>query len=318
MKTQSQDVTKDRDLYIGGSDMAAVMGLNKYTSTLQLYLMKKGKWDVPIPEKVQERMDVGSVMEDVIADLYTQYTGNKVRRRNKPYFGPGNFSFIRGHVDRLIEGTDWILEIKNVGHYAAQDWGKPNTSEIPEYFKWQAYCYMYLSGKSRVVFAAFFEGAEIGLYYLDRDEEKIEAMLARCLRFKNLLDTNTPPPVNGHAIDSEKMALDVMHKESQKDEQIVAPPEVEDLLVALKNLKKSSTTNKKVEAEITNKIKQFMGDHKFLVSDSGSVIWKSADPVLSLKSKKDIFTLHEEGEIDTGIFEKISFMKEQPRVFKVK
>ena len=62
---------------LGGSDMAAVLGVSKYTSPYQLWLDKTGR----NPGKTQTiAMEFGSLAESILAAHYTQTTGLTFRR----------------------------------------------------------------------------------------------------------------------------------------------------------------------------------------------------------------------------------------------
>ncbi len=71
---------ENRATGIGGSDAAAVCGLNPYKSPVDVYLEKVGA-AAPVDET--ERMFWGNKLEDVVADVYSDRTGRKVRRRNR-------------------------------------------------------------------------------------------------------------------------------------------------------------------------------------------------------------------------------------------
>ena len=66
---------------IGGSDAAAVCGLNPYSSPLQVYLDKtsgENGYD-------NEAMRQGRDLEEYVARRFTEETGRKVRRANAIY-----------------------------------------------------------------------------------------------------------------------------------------------------------------------------------------------------------------------------------------
>ena len=81
---KSSDLTREewlayRRTGIGGSDAAAVIGLNPYRSTIELYADKMGM----MPEKEDnEAMRLGRDLEQYVADRFCEETGKKVRRNN--------------------------------------------------------------------------------------------------------------------------------------------------------------------------------------------------------------------------------------------
>ena len=85
---------------LGGSDAAAVMGLNPFRSRLELYSDKLGR----IPEKEDtEAMRVGRDLEQYVADRFCEATGKKVRRNNFMW-RHDEHEFMLADVDREIIG----------------------------------------------------------------------------------------------------------------------------------------------------------------------------------------------------------------------
>ena len=64
---------------IGGSDAAAVAGLNRWRSPMQVWLEKTGQIE---GSGDNEAMYWGRILEDIIADEFSRRTGKRVRRRN--------------------------------------------------------------------------------------------------------------------------------------------------------------------------------------------------------------------------------------------
>ena len=70
---------KTRDLGIGGSDAAVIMGMNSYKSLYRLWMEKTGQAD---PEDLTGNMSVywGTKNEPAIANWFQEETGKKVKR----------------------------------------------------------------------------------------------------------------------------------------------------------------------------------------------------------------------------------------------
>ncbi|HBE9812360.1 TPA: YqaJ viral recombinase family protein, partial [Clostridioides difficile] len=73
------DWLKNRQLGIGGSDASAVAGLNPWKTSVQVYIEKKE--EIPIETK-SFRMELGNRLEGLVAELFTEETGLKVRNVN--------------------------------------------------------------------------------------------------------------------------------------------------------------------------------------------------------------------------------------------
>ena len=109
-----------RSTGIGSSDAAAAIGLSSYKCSLSLWLEKTGR---QLPEDLSEKEAVvwGTVMEPVLAKMYAERTGRKVRRVNAVLQHPEH-PFMLANLDRevITESGTGVLEIKTAGFYSAQ------------------------------------------------------------------------------------------------------------------------------------------------------------------------------------------------------
>ena len=71
MATQflSKDVTVNRNEYIGGSDIAAIMGYSRWKTPLRLWCEKTGKLSAPDLSNV-EAVEMGTKLEQFVADMF--------------------------------------------------------------------------------------------------------------------------------------------------------------------------------------------------------------------------------------------------------
>lgn len=103
---------------IGVSELAACMGLDPWRSALDVYNLKRGLVEPFAGNRHTER---GNELEDIAARKFGEWNpdGRKLRRYNKELVHP-EFSFIRGHIDRVFIGENKVGEIKCVsrGSYA--------------------------------------------------------------------------------------------------------------------------------------------------------------------------------------------------------
>ena len=81
------DVKTNRHEYIGGSDIAAIMGLSRWKTPLKLWLEKTQK--TPAPDlSDNEAVELGTELEDFVAKKFSRLTGKAVRRSPKMYQHP--------------------------------------------------------------------------------------------------------------------------------------------------------------------------------------------------------------------------------------
>ena len=171
-----QEIEREiRKTGIGGSDAAAIMGLSKFTSPLDVYLEKTGK--AP-PEDDKPALERGRDLEDVVAEKVVKRTGMQLTH-NPILIEHPDHPFMIGHVDRFIPAkTRWspenpvdpaILEIKTAA-FRTDEWGEPGTSDVPVYYATQVVHYMALAGVNHAYLAVMFVLAwDLQIFHFERD-----------------------------------------------------------------------------------------------------------------------------------------------------
>ena len=112
---------------IGGSEITALWGMNKYTQPIDVFYSKRtdlAQKHGYTPRDVSGfAVDRGNFFEDPTAALYTHLTGVKVRKSNIMHRHP-KYPWLIANIDRKIEGERAVLEIKTVSPYSMGDWGQ--------------------------------------------------------------------------------------------------------------------------------------------------------------------------------------------------
>ena len=93
---------------IGGSDAAAIIGLNPWASPYSVWADKLGL--IP-PKEDNEAMRLGRDLEEYVAKRFCEETGKRVRRENSIIINP-DYPFAHANVDRILIGEDAGLECK--------------------------------------------------------------------------------------------------------------------------------------------------------------------------------------------------------------
>lgn len=181
---------------IGGSDVAAILGLNPWKSAAGVYLEKTGE---VIPEDLtSERIRVGHDLEDYVARRFAEATGKKVRRNNFMLYHD-EYDFIFADIDREVVGENAILECKTTNSYAKKDW----QSEPPLHYQMQCQHYMLVTGADRCYIAVLIGNEEFKWFTIERDEETMQALLKLEIEFwnNNVLAGVCPDPDGSVAYD---------------------------------------------------------------------------------------------------------------------
>jgi len=193
-KFENRFLPELRKLYIGGTDIAALLRMHPYKKKYRVWQEKTGRMD---PENLDENEAVfwGRELEDIIAARYSEVSGNKVRNVNRTLVHP-KYDFLRGHIDRKLEGKNAGLEVKTVGLRSAYLWGDQFTDEIPLHYELQVLHYIAITGFDYFDIAALFFGQEMRIYHVEKKNnlERIKDLenTARNFWKKHVL-TDIPP-----------------------------------------------------------------------------------------------------------------------------
>ncbi len=187
---------------IGGSDMAAVLGIDPYKTRYQLYLEKIGADLAPVADSLTTLR--GNLLEDPIAQLYiakkrTQGEPIKLRRRNQTFRHP-DYEFLLGHIDRDVVGERRGVEIKQVSWRMAREWGADGSDQVPDHYLVQINHYLLVTDYEAWELAAFIGGDELRIYHFERDPQWDSLIIQAGDDFwHNHVKPRTPPPIDYEA-----------------------------------------------------------------------------------------------------------------------
>ena len=265
VKTASPEEWRElRSHYIGGSDAAAVVGLNDFSSPYSLWAEKTGRVPGFAGNLVTE---VGAFLEEFVAQKFAQVTGKKVRKHNQSFLN-SLYPFAIANIDREIVGEDAGLEIKTTDSLNLK---KFSGGEYPANYYVQCVHYMAITGKQRWYLAVLIGNKEFKWFTIERDEAEIAALMTAEADFWKLVETDTPPAVDGTAATTE--AIKTIYAESDDS--------VCDLTAYSANLQQYIALKKQIKEletiadEVANKIKEFMGESSSGECDGFKVSWKS-------------------------------------------
>lgn len=253
-----------RSHYIGGSDAAAVVGLNAYASPYSLWAEKTGR----VPGFAGNlACEVGTYLEEFVAQKFAQETGKKVRKCNQSFLN-SQYPFAIANIDREIIGEDAGLEIKTTDSLNLK---KFKGGEYPANYYAQMVHYLAVTGKQRWYLAVLIGNKEFKWFTIERDEAEIAALMTAEADFWELVKTDTPPAVDGTQATSE--ALKAIYTES--DDSICDLTAYSENIRQYIDLKKQIKELEEIAEEAANKIKEFMGESGGGECDGFKVSWKS-------------------------------------------
>lgn len=166
--------------YIGGGNIAGILGVSPYKSPLDEYLVITGQGE-PEDESRSAFFKRRKALEPFAAEVFTQQTGLQLVASNVRY-DDAALPFMRAEID--FETSDGCNgETKTVHPLAAGDWGYSGTDDIPVYVTAQAMHGLGVTGRKATWVHALVGLDDDRIYRIERDEETIAAMRARAGEF---------------------------------------------------------------------------------------------------------------------------------------
>ena len=266
VKTSNHEEWKAlRSKYIGGSDAAAVIGLNPFSSPYALWAEKTGR--VPGFDG-NLATEVGTYLEDFVAKLFERETGKKVRRVNQSFFN-SDYPWAIANIDRDIVGEDAGLEIKTTSELNLKSF---KGGEYPANYYCQAVHYMAVTGKQRWYLAVLIGNKDFRIFTIERDEAEIAALMTAEKDFWNLVETDTAPEPDGTAAttdtiktiypNSDDIVVDLYGHSSDLDRYLALNQQIKEL--------------EQQRDEAANKVKAFMGEAGKGECEKYRVSWASS------------------------------------------
>lgn len=251
--------------YIGGSDAGAVMGLNPYKSPYALWAEKTGQ----LPEfEGNLTTEVGSFLEEFVAQLFTRETGKSVRRKNRMMVN-SDYPFACADVDRMVVGEKALLECKTTNSLPAMR--KVRGGEYPETWYCQMTHYLAVTGLEKAYLAVLIGGREFRWFELQRDEEEIRALMSSEAAFWSLVLAKAPPALDG--MDSTTEAVTALYPDSDGSEvDLMGVSHYLDLYDAYARQEREA---KRQKDEAANNIKEYMGAAERGRHGDHKVTWRS-------------------------------------------
>lgn len=256
---------------IGGSDAAAVAGLNPWKSPVDVWLEKTGMVSPPDLDEMNEAAYWGTVLEDLIAKEFTRQTGLKVRRRNAILRHP-DYPFMIADVDRLItspdEGTG-VLEVKTTSAWARDQW---DGDRVPDHYMIQLQHYLAVTGCKWGYMAVLIGGQTYKHVRVERDDELINYLVQIEAEFWRLVESQTPPVYDGSEASSE--VLKRLYPKG-RPEQITLPDEALTLIEQYEEAAKAEKVAKARKEAAANQLKGLLGEYEVGVVGGRIVTWKT-------------------------------------------
>ena len=274
---------------IGGSDVAAIMGLSPWRTPAEVWLEKTSRAE---PQDLSDRPHVqrGVDLESYVGTKFKEsHRGFRTKRVNaicqsieRPWaqasldyeVAEPNSQILRNKGGKFQQGIDWgVLEIKTSRNDA--DW----KDGIPAYYLTQVMHYLSVTGREFAWVAVQFDSDwlwEYREYRIERDEEDIAAINAAVDTFwHEFVEADVMPVLVGTA------------GEAQGLTQMFATPTVEsftttdaDTLQLVSDYQDASEREKQAKADkqtASTLLMAKIGEHKQMFTDTAKVTWSRSE-----------------------------------------
>ena len=227
---------------IGGSDIAAIIGVSQFKTALDVYLSKT----TDQPEQKGEHLYWGHALENPIIDRFIRDTGANVIRQPEMRRHP-DYEWAIANADALITNSDTIeaiLEIKTSSAFKSREWGADDTDEVPIEYIAQVQWYMWIYNLQEAYIAALIGGNQYRQYHITRDDELIAMLAEKAQAFwQNHVIPRIPPnPQDG--ADAQKLYPSDNGDTAEADS---------DTLTAYAELRELKAQEKELKAQIAAK-----------------------------------------------------------------
>jgi len=180
---------------IGGSEIAAVLGISPYESPFSLWHRKQGGIG---PVEETDVMYWGKRHEPTICDEFTLRHPELLVLPSGTYAATGTPWWI-ANPDRLGFTADGDLEV--IEAKTARDdygWGDEGTDQIPIHYKAQVRWYCHALGARRARLAVLIGLSDYREYIVEPDPADTDLMRTAAKAFMDSLAAGVAPPIDGH------------------------------------------------------------------------------------------------------------------------
>lgn len=307
-----QEWLRERKNYLGGTDLAAIAGLNPYRTALDVYLDKTSD---DIREETNDAMRWGNLLEDAVSKAYSEDTGYFLKIADGPIYH-SEYKFLAANIDRWAHdihpfknemSTKHVLECKTAGFNKGKEWGDSGTDQIPESYLVQVAYYAAICDVPKVDIAVLIAGQDFRIYTYNRNKDLEDKIIKIGINFwRNHIEKRIPPKCIN--------TRDTFNLFPQSNyHEIVAE---DNIIEKLEELKMAKLAEEQIQENIEKlkvEIQEFMRDYDALIDIQGNVraTWKNTAPrsLVNVNKLKEMFKDVYEQCLNTG---------KQSRMFLIK
>lgn len=295
---------------IGGSDIAAIMGVHPYRTAYDVWLrITQGfeQADSPVLRR-------GRLMEPVVRELARTELG--LQLRGPEYLQDNRDGFLaRASIDDVaLNGLiKEPVEFKTVSSFARQQWGDETTQDVPLHYLYQLQWYLLATGAPRGHLVALVGLDDLRHYRIQADKTLHERMVTAARTFweRHVVGEEAPSP-EGSYLASEWVARKY---DSPTEEYLTEAdsPAIEGVLKAYWAAKDCVDEAEERLEKLKLELKEIIGNARGIKTPAATISWAKPAP----RTVIDWEAVARDAGVSPILIEKHTSQKEGSRVFRV-
>lgn len=176
----------NRKGFLGGSDIAAILGISPWKTAYELWKEKTTDWHEASTQERDKVLRRGKKLEPMVIEMLQEEHDVWVLERNQIHVDE-EYPFLRAEIDfeyvmdsevskkdpsvtNVMVGNG---DVKTVHPYAAGEWGAEGTDEFPAYYGAQFQFGLMVTRRIHTKVGALIGADDLRVYEVDRDEQII-------------------------------------------------------------------------------------------------------------------------------------------------
>lgn len=257
---------EERKAYIGASECAAVLGVSRYSTPLEVWSKKTGRNTVD--SGGNRFTEAGHRLERTILEWFSEETGIKLEFPTDT-FKHEDYDFIACNLDAQVDGTNIPVEAKNVSVYKEDEWGDDDNPLVPVEYHCQVMHQIMVRKAPYGYICALLGGNKFVWRKVAADGELIGIILKGEVSFwKDFVLADEPPMT-----DPRDDLNAIFPKDNGKE--IILDEKWNEKIVELNSLKADISSKEKLKEGIENEIKLEMSEASIGRTSEFEVSYKS-------------------------------------------
>lgn len=293
---------------LGASEVPAVLGLDRYRTPLDIFLLKRG---LVAPFQGNEFTEWGLRIEPAIRQKVAEQLGVTIEIPGTLIHPSEPWASASPDGACLVDGERTTVELKNKGARQRVKWGEPGTDQVPHDIAAQVQWQMLVGGFERAIVGVLFGGSEFATFELRPRPDLTDLIFSQCRDFWLINVVGGVEP----AIDGSQRATEYLKAKfaEHSDELLPATREIETQVRTLKKVRESIDALEEQKSAIENQLRATIGAAAGIQGNSFKVTWKTPKPSVVVDYKALVEELHP----DSATLARFTSEKQNARRFLV-